>query len=77
MVRAWMIEKPLDDDAMSKTAAPHMGIMRTMDFSSSTLWIVAIFHRFGFGSFVSSSVTIVALSSHLQDLGYNKLKQLV
>lgn len=66
-----------DDDAMSKTAALHMGIMRTRDFSSSTLWIVAILHRFGFRSFVSSSVIIAALSSHLQDLVYNKLEQLL
>lgn len=57
-----------DDDVMSKIADAQIGSILIIDFSSSTLWTVTSLHRFGgaFESLASSSVTIAALSSHLE-----------
>ena len=53
---------------MSKIPDAQIGSILMIDFSSSTLWTVANFHKFGgaFGSLASSSVTIAALSNRLQ-----------
>jgi len=53
---------------MSKIPEAQIGSILMIDFSSSTLWTVARFQRFGgaFESLASSSVTIAALSNHLQ-----------
>jgi hypothetical protein len=69
MLRACWIVKLCwwEDEATSKIPAAHMGSIRIMDFNSSTRWTVASLHRFGgFESAASPSVTIAALSNHLQ-----------
>ncbi|MCI27192.1 hypothetical protein A2U01_0048390 [Trifolium medium] len=53
--------------AISKIPEAEIGRILMIDFSSSTLWTVAHFQKFGgaFGSVPSSPVTIAALSNHL------------
>lgn len=69
MVRAcWMVKLCwCDDEVTCKIPAAQMGNIRTMDFSSSTRWTVASLQRFGgFKLVASASVTMAALSNHLQ-----------
>lgn len=68
MLRAcWIVKLPrCEYEVTSNIPAAHMGSMRIMHFSSSTLWTVASLHRFGgFEYFVSSFVTTAARSNHL------------
>lgn len=57
-----------DEDIMSKIPEAQIGSILMIAFSSSTLWTVTRFQRFGgaFESLASSSVIIAALSNHLQ-----------
>jgi len=57
-----------DEEVISRIPDAHIGSILMIDFSSSTLWTVTNFHKSGVAdeSLASSSVTIAALSNHLQ-----------
>lgn len=56
-----------EDEVTCRIPAAQMGSIRTIDLSSSTLWTVASLQRFGgFELVTSPSLTMAALSNHLQ-----------